>query len=84
LPNEAKYGLLNKGGELTMDKKVEVEENMQNQPLIHDFNKESVKSAFTPKGNNVTFGSNFSWYSFGIFVSSKNGVSAGSKTSGGV
>jgi hypothetical protein len=49
LPKAVKYGLLNKGGEyLNMEDKAKINQN-KTEPLIHNFNKESIKSAFTPK-----------------------------------
>lgn len=54
MPKLAKYGLLIKGGELQnilMEKELE-KENLDidtNKDLIHDFNKDNIKSAFTSK-----------------------------------
>jgi hypothetical protein len=52
LPNAAKYGLLNRGGECKMDAKIDEVQKQnpnQTQPLIRNFNSDSIKSAFTPK-----------------------------------
>jgi hypothetical protein len=50
LPKTKKYGLLNKGGECKMDAKIDqVQKPAQTQPLIRNFNQDSLKSAFTPK-----------------------------------
>ena len=87
MPNKAKYGLLNKGGELTMDKKAQVEENkMQNKPLIHDFNKkDSVKMAFTPKVITLLLVVVLVGVVSGYLISNKNSnTTGGSTTTGGI
>ena len=84
MPNEAEYGLLNKGGELTiMDKEIK-ENNIQDKPLIHDFNKESVKTAFTPKVITALLLVVLVGVISGYIISNKNsGSTSGSVTSGG-
>jgi hypothetical protein len=86
LPNEAEYGLLNRGGEFIMDKKVTEKETMQNQPLVHDFNKkDSLKSAFTPKAITVLLVIVLVGVVSGFLFSNKNSVSStgGSTTTNG-
>jgi hypothetical protein len=83
LPNEAKYGLLNKGGELIIVDKEIKENKVQNKPLIHDFNKESVKTAFTPKVITLLLIVVLVGVVSGYLLSNKNSASTGGASTSG-
>jgi hypothetical protein len=83
LPNQTKYGLLNKGGECEMEEKIEqVQEQNQAQPLVRDFTKESLKSVFTPKIITLLIVVVVVGVVSGYLISNKNSF-VGGKTSGG-
>jgi len=66
-----------------MDKQVEEKEKMQDKPLIHDFNKENLKSAFTPKVITLLLIVVLVGVISGYFISNKNSGSTGGSTSTG-
>jgi hypothetical protein len=83
LPNVTKYGLLNKGGEYKLEEKTEqVKEQNQTQPLIHNFTKESLKSAFTPKVVTLLIAVVMVGVISGYLISSKNNSVIGGTTGG--
>jgi hypothetical protein len=66
-----------------MDKQVEEKEKMQDKPLIHDFNKENLKSAFTPKVITLLLIVVLVGVISGYFISNKNSASTGGPASAG-
>jgi hypothetical protein len=67
-----------------MDKQVQTN-NTQNKPLIHDFNKDSFKSAFTPKVVTLLVVVIVVGVISGYLISGKsNSVSNGGKTTNGI
>ena len=85
LPNQAKYGLLNKGGEYKLEEKIEqVQEQNQAQPLVRDFTKEGLKNAFTPKIVTLLIVVVVVGIISGYLISGKNNFVTGGKTSGGI
>lgn len=77
MPKTAKYGLLNIGGELK-NKLMETEEAKENldinKNLIHDFNKDNLKSAFTSKVILLLLGVVVVGVFSGYLLAAKNGT----------
>ena len=75
--------ILNKGGEYKLEEKTEqVKEQNQTQPLIHNFTKESLKSAFTPKVVTLLIAVVMVGVISGYLISSKNNSVIGGITGG--
>ncbi len=66
-----------------MDKKTEISKEVNKPPLVHDFNKESIKAAFTPKVITLLLVVVLVGVVSGYFFSNKGGSTTGT-TSGGI
>lgn len=70
-----------------MEEKVEQvqkQNQVQNEPLIHNFNKESLKAAFTPKVMVVLIVVIVVGFISGYLLSNRNSSTSGGKTLGGI
>lgn len=66
------------------EKKEQVKEQSQTQPLIHNFTKESLKSAFTPKVVTLLIVVVVVGIISGYLISNTNNSGIGGKTTGGI